>query len=292
MRASREQPSVHARDVDLAPLAAHSMHALVEGRIAPLQRVHRHRTGDQGGRQHVLGAEQARQGERGRHLRSVDERETLLRPELRRRESGDLQSFRRRQFLAAHAHLADSDQHRGEVCERREIPGGADRPLRRNHRVHLVLEQREQGVDQSLGYSGMPARQSVDLERQHEPHHRIRQRSADARGVRQQQIALQLLELIVRDARLREQTEAGVDAVGRCAGRHDPLDETARGRDARAILRTEPDGRRALVDPPQYGQGERACADVDDLAHLLDAFWSESIIGRSSPCSRAQSTAI
>ena len=62
---------------------------------------------------------------------------------------------------------------------------------------------------------------------------------ADTRGVRQHQIALQQLELLVGDAGLREQAEAGIDAVGRIAARDDLVDQRRRRCDARAVLRAE-----------------------------------------------------
>ena len=52
--------------------------------------------------------------------------------------------------LAADADAADSEQGGTHVRERREIPGSADRPLRRYQRVDLVSEQRQQAVDQFL----------------------------------------------------------------------------------------------------------------------------------------------
>jgi hypothetical protein len=86
------------------------------------------------------------------------------------------------------------------------------------------------------------ARERIDLERQDQPHDGIGQRIADARGVREQQIALQQLELIGRDARLREQAEAGVDAVGGVAGAT-IIDQRGRGRDAFAVRSRERDRR-------------------------------------------------
>ena len=67
-----------------------------------------------------------------------------------------------------------------------------------------MLEQREHGVDDAHGDAGMPARQRVDLEREDQAHDGVRQRIADARRMREQQIALQQLELIGRYAGLRQ----------------------------------------------------------------------------------------
>ena len=123
--AAASQGAEFARDRDLSGLAADLVNALVEGRIAAHQRIDRQGARDDRGGEHVLGAEQACQGERGRYLRSVDERETLLGAERVRRESRPGETFGRRHHFAADAHLADTQQHRTHMGERREIPGSA-----------------------------------------------------------------------------------------------------------------------------------------------------------------------
>ncbi len=116
---------------------------------------------------------------------------------------------------------ADAEQHRAQVRQRRQIAGCAHRSLRGNHRIDLVLQQREQGIDQGHGDAGMPACQRVDLQREDQTDDGVGQRVAHARGMREQQIALQQLELLGRYAGLGQQTEARVDAVGRVAGGDD-----------------------------------------------------------------------
>ena len=54
-----------------------------------------------------------------------------------------------------------------------------------------------------------------------QPHHGRRQRIAHAHGMRQHEVALQELQLVVRDMRLGEPPEAGIDAVGRLAAPDD-----------------------------------------------------------------------
>ena len=87
--------------------------------------------------------------------------------------------------------------------------------------IDLMLEQRQQGIDQPHRDAGMAARQRIDLERENQPHDGIGKRIAHAGRVRQQQIPLQQLELLVGDARLRQQSESRIDAVGRIAARDD-----------------------------------------------------------------------
>ena len=79
--ASKEQVAEDAGDVDLSGVAAHGVDARVERRISAFRRLDRHRAGDDGGGEDVLSGEQPGESERRRHLRAVDEGETLLRPE-------------------------------------------------------------------------------------------------------------------------------------------------------------------------------------------------------------------
>ena len=90
--AARDQVAVLARHRDLAGLAAACVDALVERRIAALERIDRHGAGDHGRCQHVLGAEQARQRQRRGHLRAVDQRQTLLGAQPERLQAGDASS--------------------------------------------------------------------------------------------------------------------------------------------------------------------------------------------------------
>ena len=138
------------------------------------------------GREHVFRAEQSRQGESGRDLRAVDERQAFFRPQLRRSETRAGQAFLGRENSAADAHLADAEQRRAQVRERRQVARGAHRPLRGDQGIHLVLEQREQRSDQARGNAGVAARQRIDLEGEDQAHHRIGERLADAGGVREQ----------------------------------------------------------------------------------------------------------
>ena len=178
--------------------------------------------------------------------------------------------------------------------ERREIARGADRALRGNHRIDLVCEQREQSVDETLADAGKAARQRIDFQREDQPHDRIRQRLADPRSMRQQQVSLEQFQLFGRNARLREQPEARVDTVGGIARRDDPIDETARRDDACAIGGAELQGDRPLVDTPQRGEREFTGADRHGLGPrvLGRRHYGRSIMGRFRPCSRAQSIAI
>ena len=132
----------------------------------------------------------------------------------------------------------------------------------------------------------MAAGEGVHLERQGQPHHGIRQRFADPRGMRQQQIALQELELGGGDAGLRQQPEASVDAVGGVAGGDDVVHQHVRGEDGRPGGRTQGEFRRVLVNASQLAQRQRAGRDRRRAAHQV-----RPSMGRFKPCSRAHSMA-
>ena len=137
----------------------------------------------------------------------------------------------------------------------------------------------------------MAARQRVDLQRENQTHHRIRQRFADARRVREQKVPLQELEFLRRYAGLREQAEAGIDAVSRIADRDDFVDQRARRSDATAVRSAEMQVRGLFVELSQHRQRQLPGAQVERAGHVRVAR-SGSIIGKSRPCSRAQSMAI
>ena len=96
------------------------------------------------GGEHVLGAEQAGQRQRGRHLRAVEQRQAFLRAEHEGREADARASLRRRRSRVAVGRrgLAFADQHAGQVRQRRQVARGADRALARNARQHAGIEQR------------------------------------------------------------------------------------------------------------------------------------------------------
>jgi hypothetical protein len=101
------------------------------------------------------------------------------------------------------------------MCQRGEITTGAHRALGRHTRQHVGVVETDQGIDQLAAHAGVTARQRGDLERQHEPYNARRQRIAHAHGVRQDQVALQELQLPGRDVRLGQAPKSGIDTVGR-----------------------------------------------------------------------------
>ena len=145
-RAAGEQPQQSFGDPDLGGLAAHRIEARIEGHVAAERRIHAHGAGDQGGIEHGLRAEQAEERQRGRDLRTVQERQALLGLERERPLADAGERLGRRHHRPA-AHLADADQAAGEMGKRRQITRGANRTLGRNHRQRVMIDEREQELD-------------------------------------------------------------------------------------------------------------------------------------------------
>ena len=91
--AAGEQRAQARGHLDLARLAAHRLDARIEGRVAPRGGVDRERACDQRRSEDILRREQAREGERGRDLAAVEQREPFLRRELERLQRGAFQAF-------------------------------------------------------------------------------------------------------------------------------------------------------------------------------------------------------
>jgi hypothetical protein len=102
----------------------------------------------------------------------------------------------------------------------------------------------------------MAARQAHGLDRQDQAHRVFGQVGAGADTVRQHQVALQLGQLVVRDAALRQLAKAGVDAVDHGVGVDDVLHRGLRGAHAGPGRFGHGQAHFAAVDAAQVGQGD------------------------------------
>ncbi len=202
---------------DLPVLAAQGVDARIERGVRALGRFGGQRAGDQRGMEHALDLEQPGQRVGGGKLGAVEQRQAFLGAQRQRLQAGLRQRLRGRQALAADEGFADADHHRGQMRQRRQIAGRADRALARHHRHHVVLQQRFQQRERSRTHAGGPLCQAGQLQRQHQPHHRHRHRLADPGRMRQHDIALQGVQVLALDTHAGQLAEAGVDAVHRRA---------------------------------------------------------------------------
>src|SRR5829696_7841226 len=197
---------------------------------------------------------------------SASAAETFLRGKLDRREARAGERLARRQPRAVEKELALADERGGEMRERREIARRPDRALPRHDRDEPALEAGEEMGQRRPAHPGGALAEIGDLERHRQAHDRRRQRLADPGGVRQHELALQLREILVRDAHRGELSEAGVDAVDRRVLRQDRVDRRGPGLDRGAAALVEQDGR-AEIDCAPIGERHRAGAEEDGWRH-------------------------
>src|SRR6185369_13243690 len=153
--------------------------------------------------------------------------------------------------------FAFADQAQRHVCERREISGRAHRAAARNHRKHVVVQHREQCVDQFSAHTGNTRRETIGLEQQHATDDRCRERLADSDGVTAHEIELQLTHLVRGDALVRERTETGGDAVTHAIRAHCLAHDFDTALHALPRLVAQYDARSRAFDAPQSIQRKR-----------------------------------
>ena len=198
--------------------------------------------------------------------------------------------------------------------ERREVARRADAALRRDERHGVAVEQRLERVDDLRPNARIAAAEAEQLEQDHQPRDVARQRVAETGAVRQDQVGLELGQAVVGNARVGEQAEAGVDAIDRLARGDDALDRGGGGGDAlhrrvveraaapepelaelveRDVFRIELQQVSPSCSPAKAGVQSYSMNTARSAA-WAPAFAGErsGIIGKSSPCSRAQSIAI
>ena len=147
----------------------------------------------------------------------------------------------------------------------RHVGQVADRTMRRHFRQAIVLEQRDQLVDDVGPHAGMPVRVVVDRGRDDRARFRRTERRADANGVAHQDVARQRTLLRGRHDHVAQRTDARVDAIRANAARDDCVDEFARRDDTLARLISQRErraGRHRRDLPPverpgrtEYGHG-------------------------------------
>ena len=116
--------------------------------------------------------------------------------------------------------------------ERGEVARRSDAALARDDRHRVAVEQALKRFDDDWADARITAAKAEQLEDDHQPDDVARQRLAEPGAVRQDQVALQIGQPFVGDARVGEQSEAGVDSVDRVAAGDDAFDRRGGGRDA------------------------------------------------------------
>ena len=242
-----------------------------------------------------LDREQRVQRQRGRDLRAVDQREALLGRERERRDAG-----RRQRRGGRHArspsreHLAVADQRQRQVRERREVARRADRALATGSTARgRRCAARASASTTSSRTPEWPRARLAALSAG-QPHDGAGSGAPTPTRVRADQVELQQREVAVRDARVGELAEAGVDAVdrrvalGRALRRAPHWRGSRRGRPAmqrgvhRLRLHSAPQRRPAPSCPADEDSGCRSSG-----IRARCASTRARCIGRLRPCSRA-----
>ena len=223
--AALDQPGDRGCHANLPRLAAKLRNACVERLGAAFQCVDRKGSASDCGSEYPLTQEQGVEGKRCAGLSPVDERQAFLGRQFEGLEADLVQNIDGR-HRTAHVDPAVTHQRRNKVSQRREVATSPDAALRGDDGHRIMIEQRLQGFDHDRPHTRMTAAEAEQLQHDHQPHHVAREGVAEPGAVRQDQVGLQLGKAVVRNTRVGEETEAGVDAVDRLATGDDALDRS------------------------------------------------------------------
>ena len=118
--------------------------------------------------------------------------------------------------------------------QRGQVTAGPDAPLLRHQRHEPRREHLEERLHQRRTHPARGTEQHIGAQRHHRAHDVGREWRPHPGRVTADQVGLQPLELIGRDADVGELAEPGVDAVDRGAAGQGPLHQHARGRESGA----------------------------------------------------------
>ncbi len=282
-RAPGEQ-SAHARGDELLPFVRPRLvNPRVEGDVRSLERIERHRREDVGEREQAPGAGDRQPADRRDRLRPVDHREPFLRRERHRGGADRPQPPGRVHSVPAQPDLSHPHHRSRQVSQRREIAGGADRPLGGDDRHQVFVQHPEKELDELDADPREPERQRVRAQRHHRPDHARVERLSHPGAVRQDQVPLQLHALLGGDRDIREDAEPGRHAVYGL-----PLGDVALHDLPRA---PHSSGRRGLQhrlrlpprDPFQLRERQARPVDVDPFHTEIISVLASRFAGRREP---------
>ena len=260
--AAGQQLAVHRGNGYLACLPARAVDALVKGLQAALGGIHRQGAGDHGGVKAVFNQEQPFQGQRGGHLRAVEQGQPFLWSQLNGGQAAGRQRFGSRYFLSLIKHVTNADHGAAEVGQRGQVSRGAHRTLFGNQRIDTVVEHGQQQFQGAWVHARMALCQADDFQRHAQPGGVFIHRLSDPGGVRNDQVSLQRIQLFARDFLTRQQAEAGINAVDGLATVGDEFDGLAGASDALPQHRVDGQCERLLPEASQISQGKAVFAQA------------------------------
>ena len=243
------------------------MDARIEGGVGAAQGVGRGGADQVGEAHEAPRFEGGEREQRGHRLRAVDQRQAFLGLQDEGREAGAREPFGARHLDAAGAHPSLAEERQRQVGERGEVAARPHRAAARHDRQHLLVEQREQGLDHLRPHARVAAGQGVGAQQEHAAHRGVAQRLPHSGGVREEEPLLEECQLVVGDAHPRQVAEAGVDAVDRLAARDRPLDRGAPGRHPLARRRRQRARVAGQGHRAELVQGETRAVDLDHESH-------------------------
>jgi len=162
---------------------------------------------------------------------------------------------------ALELYVTDADQRCGQVGERREVTGSADRSLGRDARIDPAVIERDQRIDRVRMHARASPGEAGDLQHEDQAHSLVAEQRAGARRVGQHEVGLELGKVRVRDLRLCELAEPGIDPVGRFSGRDYPFDRSDSSLQLRHAGRVERNRRAVARNAPQRREREGLLSD-------------------------------
>ncbi len=174
----RRSPQV-ARAGELSGVRPHGVDAGVECGVGAAQRVGRKSAHQVRHAHQPPRFEHRERQERGHRLGAVHQPEPFARRETHRREPGVQQRLGGGNETAGAAHPAAAEERQREMGERCEIAARADRATARHLRQQVMVEERQELVDEQGPHARMPFGQRVRPQDEHAAHGGVREGLAD-----------------------------------------------------------------------------------------------------------------
>ena len=158
--------------------------------------------------------------------------------------------------------LAFTHQREPDVTQRRKVAARADAALLRHQRQESRVQDGNQRVHEIRTHAAGRPEQHVGAEQHQSAHDVGRKRIAHAGGVAADQVGLELVEIVRRDANVGELAESGVDPVHRAPTGDRGLDRFPAGDESLAGGAVNGNDRlRAARNPHHVRDGERAAVE-------------------------------